>query len=359
MTTLRIGLVFGMGSSMPELADQLVELENAGLQSVTVSEAYTFDAVSQLGYIAARTSTLEIATGILSIYARTPTTLAMTAAGLDFVSGGRFRLGIGASGPQVVEGFHGVPFDAPLGRTEETIDVCRQVWRRDRLVHNGRRYQIPLVGGTGEGKPLKLINKPVRSSIPITVAATGPKAVQQIARIADGWEPIFFHPGRADDVWGPSLRAGLAERSPELGPLEISVRVPVAVGDDTSAERAKARAQLALYIGGMGSRGNNFYNNLACRYGYEAESAEIQALYLAGQIAEATALVPDEFVDATTLIGTEAQVRERLGTFTRAGVTLLNIQPMSNDPERLLEAVRTLRSATALTVATDPGSGPL
>ncbi len=271
----------------------------------------------------------------------------MTAAGLDFASQGRFRLGLGASGPKVVDGFHGVAYDAPLGRISETIDVCRKVWRREKLVHNGPHWNIPRTEGY---PPLKLIQKPTRPTIPISVAGTGPKTVRMAASKADAWEPIFFHPGRATDVWGGSdLTAGRADRATELPPLEIVARVPVAVGGaDTTAEFEKARAQLALYIGGMGSKKQNFYNNLARRYGYGPEAERIQDAYLAGRVSEAVAAVPpDEFVRETTLIGTQDEVTEQLGAFQRAGIGLLTIQPMNEaPPARIAEAVRTLRKAS-------------
>ncbi len=190
-----------------------------------MAEAYSFDAISQLGFLAAKTSRIELGSGVVPIYIRTPSLLAMTAAGLDYVSDGRFRLGIGTSGPQVMEGFHGVPFDAPLGRTREVVEICRQVWRRENVQFDGKYYQIPLPHdrGTGLGKPLHLINHPVRERIPITIAALGPKNVELTAEIAEGWQPVFFYPEKADEAWGDSLRAGMAKRDPELGPLDIMV----------------------------------------------------------------------------------------------------------------------------------------
>src|SRR5215207_1811049 len=198
--------------------DQVVELEKAGLDMVWVAEAYSFDAVSSMGYLAARTTTVEIAAGILPIYTRTPTLIAMTAAGIDALSDGRCVLGLGASGPQVIEGFHGLTYDKPLGRTREIIDICRQVWRRERVEHDGASYHIPLPEGqgTGLGKPLKLINHPVRSEIPIYVASLGPKNVEMTAEMADGWLPLFYLPEKAKDVWGADLAAGAARRSPDL-----------------------------------------------------------------------------------------------------------------------------------------------
>src|SRR5919205_563379 len=238
----------------------------------TVAEVYTFDAISQLGYLAAVTERVELLSGILPIYSRTPALTAMTAAGLDFVSGGRFTLGLGASGPQVIEGWHGVPYDAPLQRTREIVEICRQVWRRDRLDHAGKKYTIPLPAdqGTGLGKPLKLINTPVRDRIPVMLAALGPKNVELAAEIAEAWEPIFFYPEKATSVWGESLAAGKAKRDPALGDLQVVTGVPVAIGDDVEPLLEFVKPALALYIGGMGARDENLYNGLAVRYVYDA-----------------------------------------------------------------------------------------
>jgi F420-dependent oxidoreductase-like protein len=283
---------------------------------------------------------------VVPIYIRTPTLLAMTAAGLDYVSDGRFRLGIGTSGPQVMEGFHGVPFDAPLGRTREVVDICRQVWRRERVKYDGKYYQIPLPAdrGTGLGKPLQLINHPVRDRIPITIAALGPKNVELTAEIAEGWQPVFFQPDKADDVWGDSLRAGFAKRDPDLGPLDIMVSAPLAIGDDVDDRLAWAKPQLALYIGGMGARGKNFYHNLATSYGYGDVANHIQDLYLDGKKAEAIGAVPDELVRNVSLVGPHGFVKERLAAYTEAGVTTLLLQPLSGDRHESMRYVEELRS---------------
>ena len=216
---MRTGIFLNYAGGFLDAVDQVVELEKVGVDIALVAEAYSYDAISQLGFLAARTSTIELGTGVVPIYVRTPTLLAMTAAGLDYVSDGRFRLGIGTSGPQVMEGFHGVPFDAPLGRTREVVDICRQVWRRERVTYDGKYYQIPLPAdkGTGLGKPLQLINHPVRDRIPITIAALGPKNVELTAEIAEGWQPVFFYPEKADEVWGHPLRAGLSRARPVAG----------------------------------------------------------------------------------------------------------------------------------------------
>ena len=211
---MRVGMMLNYSGGFTETVSELGDFEKAGLQVVFVPEAYSFDAVSQLGFIAARTSTVEIASGILPIYSRTPALTAMTAAGLDFVSGGRFTLGLGTSGPQVIEGWHGVPYDAPVGRTRELIEICRMVWRRERLDYHGRHYTLPLPAGqgTGLGKPLKLINHPVRERIPIVVAALGPKNVALAAELAEGWQPIFYFPEKAGLTWDAALAEGKAKR---------------------------------------------------------------------------------------------------------------------------------------------------
>ncbi|GAB2931369.1 LLM class F420-dependent oxidoreductase [Rhodococcus aerolatus] len=342
---MRIGMQLGYAGSFKESVAQLSELESAGLDVVTVPEAYSFDAVSQLGYLAASTQRLEIASGILQIYTRTPTLTAMTAAGLDYVSDGRFTLGIGASGPQVVEGFHGVRYDAPLGRTRELVEICRQVWRREKVVHHGKHYDIPLPEGegTGLGKPLKLINHPVRERIPITIASLGPKNVELTAEIAEGWEPIFFHPERAHEVWGEPLAAGRAKRDPALGEMDTSVGVALAVTDDPAPMLEWVKPVVALYVGGMGARGKNFYNELAQRYGYADEAKVIQDLYLDGRKEEAAAAVPDELVRSVSLIGPRSWVAERVEAFRAAGVTTLKIQALAGDHAGRLAAVEGLR----------------
>ena len=328
-----------------ETVAELADYETAGLDIVFVPEVYTFDAVSQLGYIAAKTDRLHIASGILHLYARTPALTAMTAAGLDYVSNGRFTLGIGASGPQVIEGWHGVPYDAPLGRTREIIEICRIVWRRERLVYDGRYYQLPLPAeiGTGLGKPLKLINQPVRPRIPIMLAAIGPKNVALAAELAEAWEPVFYLPEKATEVWGPALDEGLGKRDPRLGRLDIVVNAPLAIGDDVAGLRDFARSYFALYIGGMGAKGRNFYNDLARRLGYEKEAEEIQDAYLAGRKDEAAALVPAELLEHTSLIGSEGHIRDRLAAYRETGVTTLNVMPLAPTHEARVELIERIR----------------
>ncbi|MGO4205477.1 LLM class F420-dependent oxidoreductase [Rhodococcus sp. TAF43] len=343
---MRIGMGLNYSGGFAETVDEVADLERAGLDIVFVPEAYSFDAVSQLGFLAAKTSTIELASGIFQIYTRTPSLTAMTAAGLDYVSNGRFVMGIGASGPQVIEGFHGVKYDAPLGRTRELIDICRQVWRREKVQYQGKYYQVPLPAdqGTGLGKPLKLINHPVRERIPIVIASLGPKNVAMTAEIAEGWEPIFFHPEKAESVWGEALAAGKAKRDPSLGDLQIYAGPALAIGDDVEPMLQWIKPHLALYIGGMGAKGKNFYNDLACRYGYEEEAEKIQDLYLAGKKEEAAAAVPDELVRAVSLIGTESFVKERVAAFAAAGVTTLNVTPMAADRAGRVKLIEQLRA---------------
>jgi F420-dependent oxidoreductase-like protein len=349
VSSLRTGIFLSYAGGFREAADQVVQFEKRGVDIALVAEAYSFDAISQLGYLAAKTSTIELGSGVVPIYSRTPTLLAMTAAGLDYVSDGRFRLGIGTSGPQVMEGFHGVPFDAPLGRTREVVDICRQVWRRENLSYAGKHYQIPLPAerGTGLGKPLHLINHPVRERIPITIAALGPKNVELTAEIAEGWQPVFYYPEKAELVWGEALRAGLAKRDPALGALDVMVSASLAIGDDVEDRLAWAKPQLALYIGGMGARGKNFYHNLATRYGFGEVADQIQDLYLAGKKTEAIAAVPDELVRSTSLVGPRGFVEERLAAYAEAGVTTLLVHPLGVDAAeqtRYVEELVTLAS---------------
>ena len=344
---MRIGMALSYSGGFKEAVEELADYEKAGLDIVYVAEAYSFDAVSQMGFIAARTERLEIASGILNIYSRTPTLLAMTAAGIDYISDGRFTLGLGASGPQVIEGFHGVPYTAPLGRTREVIEICRKVWKRERLEYDGKYYTLPVPAdkGTGLGKPLKLINHPVRERIPVGLAAIGPKNVAVAAELAETWMPIFYLPEKAAEVWGDAVAEGLAKRDPSLGPLDVTAHVALAIGDDVAGLRDRGRPELALYIGGMGARERNFYNDLACRLGYEAEAKAIQDAYLGGRKQEAEALVPAELVERTSMIGPAGYVADRLAAYREAGVTTLNVTPLAPTHEgrvRLIEQIRSL-----------------
>ena len=328
-----------------EAAANARDLEKAGIDVGWVAELYSFDAVSILGYLAANTDTMQLGSSILPIYSRTPTLTAMTAAGLDAVSGGRFILGLGASGPQVIEGWHGVPYDKPLGRTREIIDICRQVWRRERLEHHGPNYDLPLPAdqGTGLGKPLKIINHPVRDNIPVYIASLGPKNVEMTAELADGWIPVFFHPDKAGDVWGDDLAAGAAKRDASLPALQVVAGGSLAITDDVDLAariRDGGRIMTALYVGGMGAKGKNFYNNIFRKYGYEDAATKIQDLYLDGKKEEAMAEVPQDFLDATAMVGDEGYVRERVEAYKAAGVTHLSLLPTGPEPLKLIEKVK-------------------
>jgi F420-dependent oxidoreductase-like protein len=331
-------------------AKRVVEFEKAGLDQVWVAEAYSFDAISQIGYLAAITERVEIGTGILNVYSRTPALMAMTAAGCDYVSEGRFILGLGASGPQVVEGFHAVPYDKPMMRIKETIEVCRQVWRREGpLRFDGKAITVPLPEGqgTGLGKALKLINHPVRADIPIWWASLKDRSVEATAEFANGWLPIMFYPEKYERVWGDQLKAGLAKRDAALGRLEISAGGMLLIDESMTGDALQKtldmnRPHMALYVGGMGARGKNFYNDIACAYGYEKEAGLIQDLYLDGKKDEAASHVPAEWIQMSNLVGPRSWVKERIAAYKAAGVTVLSVNPVGADPVRQVETLREL-----------------
>jgi F420-dependent oxidoreductase-like protein len=325
---MKLGLSLGYappGTNPSDLFPLVQEAESLGFDSVWVAEAWGTDAVSVLGWLAAKTETIKLGSAIMQIPGRTPANAAMTAATLDLLSGGRFLLGLGTSGPQVVEGWHGQPWGKPLGKTREYVEIVRTALRRDIVAHEGEHYRIPWdgEGATGLGKPLKLMLRPLRSEIPIYLAALGPKNVALAAEIADGWLPIFVDPDHFADVFGPSLAAAPPE-------FEIVATVSVAVGDDVEALRDALRPYVALYVGGMGAKGRNFYNSLVRRYGWEEEAERIQELYLGGKQREAIAAVPDELVDAVSLIGPKERIAERLEAWRETPVTTLvlgSLQP--------------------------------
>ncbi len=349
---MRLSMNLSYAGGFKETVQQIVDLEHAGLDVVWVAEAYSFDAISQMGYLAAKTDRIEIGSGIVNVYSRTPALMAMTFAGLDYVSDGRVICGLGASGPQVVEGFHGVPYEKPMQRIKEYIEICRMVWRRDKLVYDGKTVQVPLPEGqgTGLGVPLKLINHPVRPNIPIWWASLMGLSVAATAELADGWLPVMFIPERADRVWGDDLRAGLAKRSPDLAPLEISAGGIVAIGEDLVGDKADrirdmARPGTALYVGGMGARGKNFYNDVAKRYGFVDEAVEIQDLYLSGQKDAAAAKVPAEWLEKTSLVGPASYVAERVAAYKEAGVTVLSVNTAGPDAVKTIEQLRSIVDA--------------
>ncbi|MEU7605794.1 LLM class F420-dependent oxidoreductase [Streptomyces sp. NPDC041003] len=338
---MELSMMLDYAGDPREAADRAAELENAGLDAVWVAEAWGFDSPTIMGYLAARTERLKIGSAILNVYSRTPGLIAQTAAGLDALSGGRALLGLGASGPQVVEGWHGKPYDKPLGRTRETVGLCRRIWRRETIDHHGiTDMPLPPERGTGLGKPLKILTRPVRDTIPVYIASLGPANVRLTAEIAEGWLPTLFIPEKAAAVWGGPLAEGAAKRAPELGPLQTVAGGLLAIGEDAAAVRDLARPQIALYVGGMGAVGKNFYNDLAVAYGYEEEARKIQELYLSGRKRDAAAAVPDEFCELMTLCGPEGYVRERVEAFREAGVTMLNVTPVGPEPARLIETVK-------------------
>ena len=325
---MKLGLNIGYsGSTITDVLPLVEHADRIGIDSVWAAEAYGSDAVTVLAYLAARTERIKLGSAILQMPARTPANTAMTAMTLDALSGGRVLLGLGLSGPQVVEGWHGVPYGKPLGRTREYVEIVRQAIAREApLEFAGEHYTIPYAGSdaTGLGKPLKSILHPVRSRIPIYLAAIGPKNVALTAEIADGWLPIFYSPER-EDIFNAHLDEGLANAGRKAEELDIAPSVMVAAGDDINACRDALRPFLALYIGGMGAKGRNFYNDLATRYGFGEAAESIQDLYLEGRKDEAAAAVPDQLVDEIALVGPIDRIVDRLAAWkeSRVGTMVL------------------------------------
>lgn len=341
---MKISTTLGFDGDPVSFARKAKELESAGVDLVWSGEIYGFDLTSALAFLAGQTTTLELMTGIIPIYSRTPALIAQTAATIDALSGGRFHLGLGSSGPQVIEGWHGVAFDRPLQRTREVIEICRKVWSRQPLVYDGKIIKLPLPPdqGTGLGKPLKLMVKPLRQDIPVWIAAIGPKNVELAAEVAHGWQPIHFVPDRFQQVWGEALKDGTAKRSADLPPLQIMAGGTVALGHgkEVTEARESTRAHVGFYVGGMGARDKNFYNELFQRYGWVDEAKEIQDLFLSGKREEAIAKVPDEYVDLATLAGDPGFVRERIAVYKEVGVSYLNINVVGEDPLKIFEQVK-------------------
>ena len=332
---MRLGFYMGYappGTNPLELIELAQEAERLGYDSAWAAEAWGTDAVTVLTWLAATTSTLKVGSAIMQIPGRTPANTAMTAATLDLMSGGRFLLGLGTSGPQVVEGWHGQPWGKPITKTREYVAIVRAALRREPLEFHGDQYEIPYTGddATGLGKPLKLLVRPVRKTIPIYLAALGPKNVRTAFEIADGWLPIYFSPGQARELFPFEPRDG----------FDIAPSVNVVVSNDVDAARDALRPLLALYVGGMGARGANFYNALVRRYGYEAEAERIQTLYLEGKKREAIAAVPDALVDDVALVGPRERIRDRLEAWRESGATTLLVAT------RDLAALRTMAELT-------------
>ena len=342
---MRLGLnlgYWGAGNDRDNLA-LAQEADRLGFAVVWAAEAYGSDAPTVLAYVAAQTARIDIGSAVMQIPARTPAATAMTAATLDSLSGGRFRLGLGVSGPQVSEGWHGVRFDKPLGRTREYVDIVRLALTRRRLAYDGQHWTLPLPDGPG--KALQLTVRPARERIPVYLASIGPKNLELTGEIADGWLALFFSPEHATDSLD-HLRAGRARRTEDgagadLDGFDVVPTVPVSIGEDLEACAEPIRAYCALYIGGMGSREQNFYNRLAVRMGYEEAARTIQALYLDRKPFAAAAAVPLDFVDQTALIGSADRVTDRLSAYAAAGVTTLSVVPQGRD---LAERVATLRT---------------
>lgn len=328
---MNLGLNIGyFGTAISDNFGLISAAEEMGYDSVWTAEAYGADALTPLAWIAAKTERIKVGSAVFQMPARTPAMTAMTATTLDIMSNGRFLLGLGVSGPQVVEGWHGRPFGKPLQITREYVAILRRILARDEPVeYDGTYYQLPYRGedATGLGKPLKIMMKPKNPNMPILIAAIGPKNVELTAEIADGWLPVFFSPERSASIYQPLLDAGF-DRSGETAKAERFKIVPTVsaiVTDDLDAGRLQMKPFLALYIGGMGAKGRNFYNDLACRYGYEQEAEQIQDLYLAGKKMEATLAVPDALVDETCLVGSSDRIKDRLAAWREAGVSTLNI----------------------------------
>ena len=346
---MKLSMMISYSGDFKADVEKVIALEKAGLDVVWVPEAYSFDAVSQMGYLAAKTNTIEIGSAILNVFSRTATCMAQTAAGLDHVSDGRFILGLGASGPQVIEGFHGVPYEKPMPRIRDYINVCRMTMKREKVIYDGPTVQVPLPEGqgTGMGKALKLINHPVRDTVPIFWASLMGLSVKNTAEHADGWIPIFFDPEKYHNVWGDDIKAGTAKRDASLGPLQISAGGMVGIGEDLVGDKADAildfaRPTTALYTGGMGARDKNFYNTILQKYGYVDEAIAIQDNYLAGDQEKAASLVPAEMLRDTNLVGPKSYVKDRLAAYSEAGVTHLTVTPVGGDPVETIDTLKSL-----------------
>ena len=325
---MRLGLMLGYAAGKIDLPIELVqEADRLGVHALWTAEAYGSDAVTPLAWLGALTERIRLGTAIMQMPGRTPANAAMTAMTLNQLSGGRFLMGLGLSGPQVVEGWHGVSYDRPLARTREYIEIVRRIFRREApLTFEGTHYHIPFrgQGATGLGKPLKSTLQ-AAPDIPIYLAAIGPRNVELAAEIADGWLPMFFAPERYDTVFGPHVEAGLARAGKSIDGFDIAPTVSVVINDSLDICYNMLRPMLALYVGGMGARGRNFYYDLAVRYGFEGVAAEVQDLYLSGDKGAAMARVPAELIDAVALVGPRERIRERLAIWRESPVTTLNM----------------------------------
>ncbi|WP_104479813.1 LLM class F420-dependent oxidoreductase [Actinokineospora auranticolor] len=344
---MRLGLNMGYWGAGNDAANLELakEADRLGYSVAWVAEAYGSDGPTILSWVAAQTERIDVGSAIMQIPARTPTVTAMTAATLDSLSGGRFRLGLGVSGPQVSEGWYGVKFDKPLGRTREYVEIVRSALRRERVSHQGKHFVLPLPDGPG--KPLKLTVHPVREEIPVYLASIGPKNLELTGEIADGWLAIFYSPEHGRESL-ELIAKGRSKAGKTLDGFDVVPTVSLVVDDDWRAAADLVRPYAALYVGGMGSREQNFYNNLACRMGYEAEAAECQDLYLARDYAGAAAKVPLGFLDSTSLLGPKARIAEKMQALAESGVTTLTVSPILQDLERSKAALRVAADALDL-----------
>lgn len=325
---------WGIGPRGQDALDLVQHAERNGFDSVWVAESYGSDVVSVLSWLAAQTTTIKLGAAIMQIPARPPAAAAMAGATIDALSGGRFIFGFGPSGPQVSEGWYGVPYPKPWGRTKEYIEVVRKIIAREGpLEHHGTHYDLPLLSeeATGQGKALKLNFHPVRNEIPVFVGAIGRKSVEFAAEACDGWIPIFSSPEAFEDVWGEHLRIGFEKGGRARDDLEVSPTLQVAIDGDAETARNVVKAGLLLYLGGMGSRETNFYVDLACRMGFESAAEQVQELYLDDKKDEAFKAIPDELVNRTSLIGTEDEVVEQVKAFDQGGVDRIIVSPVQID----------------------------
>ncbi len=349
---LKLGLNLGYWGIGPQ-GDEAVELvrsaEAAGFDSVWAAESYGSDCVSVLAWLAAQTETIKLGAAIMQVPARPPAAAAMAGATIDALSGGRFIFGFGPSGPQVSEGWYGIPYEKPWGRTREYIEIVREIVAREgKLEYKGQHYELPIEGGTGQGKPLKLNFHPIRNEIPIFVGAIGRKSVEMAAEICDGWIPIFFSADAFEETWGEHLEAGFAKGGRSREDFEVSPTLQVAIDGDLDAARSVVRAGLMLYLGGMGSRKANFYVDLTHRFGFGEVADEVQSLYLDGKRDEAYNAIPDELVDTTSLVGSEEEVSERIDRLAAAGVDRLICSPVHMDPAQRLHTIERLAALTGV-----------
>jgi F420-dependent oxidoreductase-like protein len=349
---LKLGLnlgYWGIGPQGDAALEAVHAAERTGFDSVWVAESYGSDVVSVLAWLAPQTETIKLGAAIMQVPARPPAAAAMAGVTIDALSGGRFIFGFGPSGPQVSEGWYGVPYPKPWGRTREYIEIVREIVAREgKLEYGGEHYQLPIKGGTGQGKALKLNFHPVRSEIPIFVGAIGRKSVEMAAEICDGWIPIFFSADAFEETWGEHLEAGFARGGRTREDLEISPTLQVAIDGDLDAARGVVKAGLLLYLGGMGSKETNFYVDLTHRFGFGEVADEVQSLYLDSKREEAYAAIPDELVDATSLVGSEDEVAQRIDKLAAAGVDRLICSPVHMDPAQRLHTIERLSELTGV-----------